>query len=500
MLSKPLPYLLILTGLFVGACGGEPPASAPEPDPTPMDTVTAEAPAASPADIDPAQLHLNLAAAAKRLCSSVFVSGRSLAHVRSEELAEAASSGLRFDLADDPARATVSAGSVSATAVFRPHLGCTLLRELAAEALLAQLDASAYPEVAMPDPELPWPLGARVDIPESVAGIDLAAVQRAVDRAFAEPDPANPARTRAVVVVHGGRILAERYADPFDAETPQLGWSMTKTVTAALTGMRVADGAFNVDAPVPIAAWHSNAGDTRAIITLNNLLQMSSGLRFAEIYSTGQASDVVDMLYGRGAHAMGAFAASFPLGRVPGSHWSYASGTTNIIAMLLRDSFDSQAAYFAYPRERLFNPLRMTSAVIEPDESGVFVGSSYMYATPRDWAKLGLLYLQDGVWNGERLLPERWVGYSLRPAAAAPQGQYGAQVWLNRGAADDPADRPYPDLPTDLYHLSGFEGQNVVVVPTADLVVVRMGLTSTGPRVVWPLVRQVLDALEAPAP
>jgi CubicO group peptidase (beta-lactamase class C family) len=493
---KPLAHLMILTGLLLGACGSEPPAEPGEPQvPAPMEA----APPPSPADLDPAQLRINLAAAAKRLCSSVFVSGRSLEHVRSEELANAASTGLHLDVDDDPARATVTARSESAIAVFRPHLGCTLLRELTARELLAQFDASAYPEVVIPEPELPWPLGARVETPETAAGIDLAAVQHAIDQAFAEPDPASAVRTRAVVVVHGGRIVAERYAAPFDADMPQLGWSMTKTVTAALTGMRVADGAFNVDAPVPIAAWHSNARDTRAIITLNNLLQMQSGLRFAEVYSIGQASDVIDMLYGRGAHANGAFAASFPLAHVPGTHWSYASGTTNIIAMLLRDSFDSQAAYFAYPRERLFNPLRMASAVIEPDESGVFVGSSYMFATPRDWAKLGLLYLQDGVWNGERLLPERWVSYSLRPAAAAAQGQYGAQVWLNRGAAGDPADRPHPELPTDLYHLSGFEGQNVVVVPSADLVVVRMGLTSTGPQVVWPLVRQVLDALEAPS-
>jgi CubicO group peptidase (beta-lactamase class C family) len=480
----------IVAGLLslIAACGGEPPAAPPVEAPP-----VAERAAASPADVDPAELRINLAAAAKRLCSSVFVSGRTRDHVLAEELAEAATVGVRFDVSEQPQRVTASAGEASATAVHRAHLGCTLLQDLGADDLLAQFDATAYPSVVVPEPDQPWPEGARVELPDAVPGLDLARVAGAIDDAFAEPDPDSPVRTRAVVVIHDGRIVAERYAAPFDAQTPQLGWSMTKTVTGALTGMLVGDGRFNVTAPAPVAEWRAE-GDPRRIITLNNLLQMSSGLRFAEVYNTGTRSDVVAMLYGPGAHAMGAFAAAMPLDHVPGSHWSYASGTTNLISLLHRQAFDSQAAYFAFPRERLFNPLGMASAVIEPDESGVFVGSSYMYATPRDWAKIGLLYLQDGMWQGQRLLPEDWVAYSLRPAKAADQGQYGAQIWLNRGAPDDPANRPHPELPADLYYLSGFEGQNVVVVPSRDLIVVRMGLTETGPRVVWDLVGAVLEA------
>lgn len=484
-------FLLASACLLLAACGGEqPPPPAPE---TPA--VAPPAPAAAlPPDVDPTLLRVNLAAAAKRLCSSLFVSGRTREHVLAEELAEAATLGVAFEVGSAPEAVTARIGDFKETAVHRRHLGCTLLESVDAQALLAQFDVAAYPSPVQPDPVLPWPEGALVVLPETAPGIDLAAVGAAVDAAFAEPDPTKPVRTRAVVVIHDGRIVAERYAAPFDAATPQLGWSMTKTVTGTLTGLLAGDGTLNITAPAGVAAWQG-AGDPRRIITLNNLLQMSSGLRFSEVYDAAAPSDVVAMLYGPGAADMGAFAAAMPLDHVPGSHWSYASGTTNLIASVLRDALHSQADYFAFPRARLFNPLGMASAVIEPDESGTFVGSSYMYATPRDWARLGLLYLQDGVWLGERLLPEGWVGYATTPAPAAPRGEYGAQIWLNRGAPGNPSDRPHPELPADLYYLSGFEGQDVVVVPSRDLVVVRMGLTAGGPEVVWDVVAGVLNAI-----
>jgi CubicO group peptidase (beta-lactamase class C family) len=193
---------------------------------------------------------------------------------------------------------------------------------------------------------------------------------------------------------------------------------------------------------------------------------------------------------------MGTFTARKPLTEPPGTHWSYASGTTNLISKIHRQTFDSLQAYLNFPRDRLFNKLRMSSAVMEPDVSGTFVGSSYMYATPRDWARIGLLYLQDGVWNGERILPAGWVDYSLTPAPAAVGGHYGAHIWLNRGPPESSADRPHPELPADMYYLSGFEGQSVVVVPSRQLVVVRMGLTGTGTPPIWTLTRQILNAMD----
>jgi len=450
---------------------------------------------AAPPDSDTQQLRIGLANGAKILCSSVFVAGRERQHVLAEELQEAAAQGVSFTLTDDPVTVVASAAGQSATAVYRGPLGCTLTDADEISGLLAQFDPAGYPALAPVDPQADWPQGTRVNVPETLDSVDLAAVDAAITRAFAETDPDNPLRSRAVVVVHQGRIIAERYAAPFDAATPQLGWSMTKTVTGALTGLLVADGSLAVEQPAPVAEWQAES-DPRRDITLEHLLRMSSGLAFSEVYDADSASDVVDMLFGAGKDDMGAFTANMALDHPPGTHWSYASGTSNLIARIHRQQFDSLQDYFIFPRERLFNPLGMASAVMEPDVSGTFVGSSYMYATPRDWARLGLLYLQDGIWNGQRLLPADWVKYSLTPAPAAGQGQYGAQIWLNHGAADDPADRPHPDLPAEMFYLSGFEGQNVVVVPSRQLVVVRMGLTRGAARPIWKLTRGILDAME----
>lgn len=470
-----------LTLCLLSACGQENPSLPP-------------ADAAAPPDSDTQQLRIGLANGAKILCSSVFVAGRERQHVLAEELQEAAAQGIRFALTDEPPTVIASAAGQSATAVYRGPLGCTLVDGDQVDDLLAQFDPAGFPEPPAADARADWPEGSGVNLPDAVDGVDLAAVDAALTAAFAETDPDQPLRSRAVVVVHQGRIIAERYAEPFEADTPQLGWSMTKTVTGALTGLLVADGALAVEQPAPVSEW--GAEDPRAAITLEHLLRMSSGLAFSEVYNAESTSDVVAMLFGAGKDDMGAFSANMPLAEAPGTHWSYASGTSNLIARIHRQQFDSLQDYFTFPRERLFNPLGMASAVMEPDVSGTFVGSSYMYATPRDWARLGLLYLQDGIWNGERLLPADWVKYSLTPAPAAGQGQYGAQIWLNHGAPGDSAVRPHPELPAEMYYLSGFEGQNVVVVPSRELVVVRMGLTRSAARPIWTLTRGILDAME----
>ncbi len=439
-------------------------------------------------------LRINLGSSAKRLCSSVLVSGRSVNDVMNDELNNPALSDVEFVISD--AGVTASVTGNSAQAIYRPGIGCTLLVDENADTLMAAFDpARLIQPAAAGDAE--WPLGDRVSLPEpdsgSVPGIDLVAVNAAVDQTFQDMQPDQNIRTRAVVIVHRGRIIAERYAEPFDADTPQLGWSMAKTVTAALTGMMEADGLLDISAPAPVPEWQIS-GDPRGEISHEQLLQMSSGLAFSEVYTAGSMSDVILMLYTTGD--TGGFAASQPLAHDPGTHFYYSSGTSNIIARLQRDLFEDWHDYLNYPRQRLFNPLGMRSAVLEPDESGTFVGSSYMYATPRDWARFGLLYLQDGVWNGERLLPEGFVERSVTPAAAPERGQYGYQVWLNAGAPEEIANRVQPSLPETMYYLSGFEGQNILIFPEQDLIVLRMGLTTSGPRPVWELAERVLAAME----
>ena len=314
----------------------------------------------------------------------------------------------------------------------------------------------------------------------------------AIDKAFAEKDPAHPVRTRAIVVVYKGRIIAERYAPGISADTPLPGWSMAKSVTNALVGILVKEGRLSLDRPVQVPEW-SGANDPRKKITLDQLLRMSSGLEFDE-RAGPFVSDVNRMLL-RSRDAS-AYALAKQLRYDPGSRWQYSSGTTNIISRIIRNSFGGRTAdYHAFPRKALFDKIGMTGAVMEVDASGTFVASSFMYATARDWASFGLLYLQDGVWDGERILPPGWVDYTRRPSSTAPSGKYGAHFWTNGTPEMDDRLRPFRNLPADTYFASGYEGQNIVIVPSRDLVVVRLGMTRQ--RITWGMAAFIAEILAA---
>ena len=408
---------------------------------------------------------------AKALASGVFVSGREAERVIRDDLSDGPMvlvSG-RVDPEDRSASAR-ALGLVGSKAICREGLGCTLVEGLAEEEIRSQ--PHDPPAVSAVDPgEIPWPSGDALPDTPPQAGIDLSKLEAALDEVFSEPAGSGKRETRAVVVVHRGSIVAERYAEGFDDGTPLPGWSMTKSVMGALVGIRVRQGALDLHAPAPVPEWRG-AGDPRAAITLDQLLRMSSGLEFGETKDID--SDMVTMLFDRGDTA--AYAAAKPLAHSPDRHWSYSSGTSNIVSRIVRDSFEhDQAAHFSFPRRALFDRIGMRSAVIEPDASGSFVGSSFMFATARDWARFGLLFLKGGVWQGKRILPEGWVEYSTTPTPQAPQGRYGAHWWLNAGEPEDPSDRPWPDLPTDTFAARGFEGQEVVVIPSRDLVLVRLG-------------------------
>jgi CubicO group peptidase (beta-lactamase class C family) len=246
-----------------------------------------------------------------------------------------------------------------------------------------------------------------------------------------------------------------------------------------------------------VAEWRSE-GDPRSRITLDQLLKMSSGLEFDEDYS--EFGDATEMLYR--SYDFAAYAAGKPLAAEPGELWNYSSGTANILARIVRQAAGSlYENYYGFLRHDFFDRIGMSSAVIEPDPSGTFVGSSYAFATPRDWARFGLLYLQEGVWNGQRILPPGWVAYTTAPAPAAPRGQYGALFWLNAGSASDPTDREWPEVPPDAFYASGHHSQSVVVIPSRKLVLVRFGFT-LDPQA-WDHERfivSVLGALPEPAP
>jgi CubicO group peptidase (beta-lactamase class C family) len=299
-------------------------------------------------------------------------------------------------------------------------------------------------------------------------------LESALDVAFSEPAETSHRQTRALVVLHHGQIVAERYAPGFSRDTPLIGWSMTKSVINTLAGMLVGDGVLSLDDPAPVPEWQSE-DDPRKQITVRHLLQMSSGLDFEEVYEPG--SDATNMLFT--AYSAAGYAAAAPLGHEPGTLWYYSSGTTNILARIFRDSVGGTlAAAQDFASNRLFEPLGITSMVLESDASGSPVGSSFSYATARDWARLGQFWLQDGQWNGVRLLPKGWMQWSTSSAPAAKMGQYGAQFWLNAGLEGE--HRAFPGLPASMYFAHGFNSQIVAVFPEQELVVVRLGFTTDG--------------------
>jgi CubicO group peptidase (beta-lactamase class C family) len=277
---------------------------------------------------------------------------------------------------------------------------------------------------------------------------------------------------RALVVLHRGRIVAERYGEGFDAAMPLLGWSMTKTVTAALVGTLVQQGRLDVARDSLFADW---SGDGRRRIAMAQLLSMSSGLRFDEDY--GSVTDVTRMLYLQ--PDMAAFARAQPLQHPPGQHFNYASGSSVLLARLWQQAVPGDRS-LAWPRQALFDPLGMRSAVMEADARGTFVGSSYMYATGRDWARFALWLLQDGRWNGQALVPEGWVARMRAPSGAAPADYSQGQMWLHGPRAGTPEGRN-PDagfqLPADTVWMNGHDGQAIAIVPSRELAVVRLGLT-----------------------
>lgn len=417
---------------------------------------------------------------AKILCSEVFVAGRAEADVNASEFA-GINPVLDYVRAQaDPTKKEVRAslfGLGARRAVYRDGVGCTLTGGQAPE----PFDLPARPRASGE-----WIPPSVLDGEVENDGRSIPGLEDILEAATASSS-ADYAGTRALVVIRDGRLVGESYAAGFSPETRFLSWSMAKSVTSALIGVLVGEGLIDPAAPASVPEW-GKPGDPRAGITIEHLLHMSSGLAFSEEYDA-PSSDVVTMLYR--SSDMAAFAASKALAHDPGAVFAYSSGTTNILQRLMRASLSENGrSYLSFAHEALFDRIGVGSAMFEPDASGVQVGSSYLYATARDWARLGQLYLDDGVWAGQRVLPEGWVEYSRRPAPAS-KGDYGAHIWLN-GDAEDPM---FPGLPSDVFAFSGHDGQYVVIVPDKRLVIVRLGLTRTNALdAVRPVLRSIYEA------
>lgn len=397
--------------------------------------------------------------AAKNMCSCVFVAKMNEQLIKSNDL--------NFNLIPlaktevDYVKKSVTAsvyGLNSKTAYYRENTGCALINNLKEEDIYQD---NPNWNLTLHDSLANW--FTYIDTVEHLSDKQLNELALVVNEAFEEVDSLKPRKnTRAALVLFKGQLVAERYANGFDKNTRLMGWSMTKSLTASMLALLVEEGRLNLDEPTKIATWQN---DERKKITWKQLLQMNSGLRWKEDYA--EVTDAVLMLFN--SDGIGEFATQIPLEQQPNTHWEYSSGTSNILATAMRGYFDSDESYIRYPYDSLFYKIGAYSMVMETDAKGFFVGSSYSWANARDWAKIGQLYLQNGNWAGEQLLTKDWVEFVQQEAPNA-KGNFGSHFWLNKGGR-------YPDAPTDMYSLEGFQGQRVFILPSKELVIIKLGLT-----------------------
>ncbi|MDG3583273.1 serine hydrolase domain-containing protein [Galbibacter pacificus] len=395
---------------------------------------------------------------AKNMCSCMFTDHRIQTYTTNNDnnFTPVKLAKNQVNISTKQATATVY-GLKPRTAVYRKGLGCVLVP---AEMNIEEVTHAEAPLRSSKNTSLPYPYGDAEQNDTVFKNVDYSKVEKTVEAAFANN---STQKTRSVLVIYKDQIIAEKYADSLNKDNKMLGWSMTKSVLATLYGILQYEGKLDINEPAKVDAWQN---DERASITYNDLLHMNSGLTWEEDYAT--ISDVTKMLFLTDdmTKVQAEKEAAYP----PNSYWNYSSGTTNLLSGLLRKEFNSYPEYLNFPYKKLIDRIGMHSMVIETDAAGNFVGSSYGWATTRDWGKFGLLYLHEGNWNGDRVFHENWATYVATPAPNS-DGLYGGHFWLN-------TPEKLPDAPMDAYFADGFQGQRVYIVPSKDLVVVRMGLAS----------------------
>ena len=395
--------------------------------------------------------------AAKNLASGIFVANRDANSLEKEDLhfslVSLSSNEIDYD------NKLVKSNFVSfgkQTAIYREGLGCCLVynKEDFENVKNQKLKLPGVPKEYYSQK---WPKG---DV--AINGIeqyfDTVKLYTVIQTAFGQGN------TRSVLIAYDTLAMFEKYAKGFDKNTKILGWSMSKSITSALIGILSQKGQIDINKPAPIKEWQN---DKRKNITVKSLLTMTSGLEWDENY--GDISDVTKMLYRESNLAK--YAINKPAKYTPDSVWYYSSGTSNILTEIIKRKFTNIEDYWKFPYNELFHKISMYNTVFEADASGNFVGSSYTYATTRDWARFGLLYLNNGIWYGDTIISPSWVDFTHKEAPNS-NGKYGAQFWLNLSGNE------LPDAPKDIYYADGYQGQRVYIVPSKHLVIVRMGLTT----------------------
>jgi CubicO group peptidase (beta-lactamase class C family) len=389
---------------------------------------------------------------AKNTASSAFLGGRTLEFTDTTDN-NFSPVNLATDAIDTENKWAISSvfGLLNRKAIYRAGLGAVLTIDTRDESA-----SYLVPKRLKANNSTPFPYGNAPQKDTVFANINYTKLHETVGAIFGRN------KSRAVVVIYKDQMILEKYADGFDKDSRILGWSMTKSLMSTVFGVLVHQNKIDIQDKAPIVSWQN---DARKNITTNNLLQMNSGLEWDENYD--EISDATKMLFLE--RDMTKMQEEKPLQSKINASWNYSSGTSNLLSGILRDQFKTHQEYLDFWYTDFIDKIGMNSMVVETDLAGNYVASSYAWATARDWAKFGLLYLHNGNWNGEELFTKKWVDYVTTPTPTS-NGTYGAQFWLN-------AERQFKDVPKNMYFADGYQGQRVYVLPDEELVIVRFGLS-----------------------
>jgi CubicO group peptidase (beta-lactamase class C family) len=389
---------------------------------------------------------------AKQICSYTFMGGLAQEKIQNENLyfypVNLSSSKINFN---NKSVKTSLFGLGTQTVVFKDNLGCVQIHG----------EDNYSHSLSLPVPKEDS-LSQLNKIWSGVSGVDYTNLQRAIDYITLPGDKEPDRKTLALAYFYKDTLVGEWYAPGYNPSTPILGWSMTKSVTSALYGILEKNGKITLNEDHLFPDWEN---DKRSSIKLNDLLQMQSGLEFNEEY--GDLSDATRMLFM--SDNVANIPMKKPLEHTPGTHWKYSSGTSNLLSALLRNKINPVGKYHAFPYDSLFHRIGMNDTYLETDESGNFIGSSYCYASARDWGRFGLLFLNHGNWWGDQIIDTTWVQY-CSTANEHSNGIYGGHFWQNKNHS------AYKSAPDNMFECNGFQGQYVMIFPSHNLVIVRLGV------------------------
>jgi len=407
------------------------------------------------------RLPIITAFAAKGMCSSVFLANKNPDGVQAEDLSffpiSLAKSKINYE--EKSVTSTVF-GLAKRKAVFRDGLGAVLVLKTPEDEL--RKTGFQLPDPGYSQDTIPWPKG---DILSEVKpdGVNYARLNELIDTCIDAAGSEPFKKTLGIVVVYDNQIIAEKYLDGYDAKTMFHGWSMTKSITGALAGILHDEGNLNVNEPAGFTEWQN---DERATITIKNIIQMSSGLKWYENYFT--ISDATVMLMQNDDMLSSVLDNSLEFN--PGEHWNYSSGDANLLSGIIRNRMNNDDNYHKFIYTKLLYPLGMLHTKVESDASGLFVASSYSYGSTRDWARFGMLFLNNGIFAGDTIISKEWVDFLKTPAPAS-DGNYAGTFWLKESNRE----RALVGVPNDVFFADGFIGQRIYIIPSKKLVVVRMG-------------------------